>query len=147
MLKALGVYMPLTTYIFIKPIRSNSTLRTKATLVGVERIKPGAGYTLRLDTIDETEDLVCQTFQFGIYRGVAVTGTETTTITAPELPPPQPLNKASTDIPVAAGTAHTYTECARIWNLSIPIDSLLRTQAFLTLFYMAPPPWPWRSAS
>ena len=100
----------------IKPIRSGTTLRTKATLIGVERIKPGAGYTLRLDTIDETGDLVCQTFQFGIYRDVAVTGTETAAIAAPELPPLQPINQASTDIPVAAGCAHTYTECARIWN-------------------------------
>ncbi|MGB0997935.1 MAG: MaoC/PaaZ C-terminal domain-containing protein [Pseudomonadales bacterium] len=112
---ARGVHAAHDLHIY-KPIRSNSTLRTRATLVSVDSIKPGAGYTLRLDTIDETEDLVCQTFQFGIYRGVAVTGTETTTITAPELPAPQPLNKASTDIPVAAGTAHTYTECARIWN-------------------------------
>ena len=31
----------------IKPIRSGTTLRTKATLIGVG-IKPGAGYTLRL---------------------------------------------------------------------------------------------------
>ena len=71
---SMPVYMPLTTYIFINPYDRIALCAerggSRATLVGVDSIKPGAGYTLRLDTIDETEDLVCQTFQFGIYRGV-----------------------------------------------------------------------------
>lgn len=112
---ARGVHAAHDLHMF-KPIQSETILRTRATLIGVESIKPGAGYTLRLDTIDEAEDLVCQTYQYGIYRDVAVTGNKPQATPTPKLPVVKPLNDEVINIPVAAGMAHTYTECARIWN-------------------------------
>ena len=127
---ARGVHAAHDLHMF-KPIQSETTLRTRATLIGVESIKPGAGYTLRLDTIDQAEDLVCQTYQYGIYRDVAVTGKTTEAISTPELPLVQPLNDEIINIPVAAGMAHTYTECARIWN-PIHTDQQFAQNAGLT---------------
>lgn len=100
----------------LRPIKAGTRLRTRATLIAIEQIKPGAGYTLRLDTIDDVEQLVCQTYQFGIYRGVPVIGATPPITEQPALPATQPLDGTSTRIAVAAGSAHRYTECARIWN-------------------------------
>ena len=112
---ARGVHAGHDLHIF-RPILAGSKLRTKATLIGVESIKPGAGYTLRLDTVDAAENLVCQTFQYGIYRGVSVEGDANASAAAPAVPITSPLNESTTHISVPAGCAHTYTECARIWN-------------------------------
>ena len=79
---ARGVHAGHDLHIF-RPILAGSKLRTKATLIGVESIKPGAGYTLRLDTVDAAENLVCQTFQYGIYRGVSVEGDAKASAAAP----------------------------------------------------------------
>ena len=100
----------------LRPIKAGTRLRTRATLIAIEQIKPGAGYTLRLDTIDDVEQLVCQTYQFGIYRDVPVIGATPPITEQPALPATQPLDGTSTRIAVAAGSAHRYTECARIWN-------------------------------
>jgi acyl dehydratase len=87
-------------------------------MIGIRGIKPGAAYTMRLDTTDaNTGELVARTYQLGIYRGVAVQGEAAEDESAPELPPLQNLTDAdSFDIAIAQEAAHTYTECARIWN-------------------------------
>lgn len=101
-----------------RPVRAGDRLRTAATVINAETIKPGAALTTRLDTVDAaTGELVCRTYQLGISRGVAVTGA------APrvELPPPQPVYDTRNpsrrwQLTVPANAAHVYTECARVWN-------------------------------
>jgi len=101
-----------------RPITAGMRLTTRATVIGLERVKPGAAQTTRLDTVDQTGALVCRTYQLGISRGVDVTGPPARTEAAP--PPPRhdaaspPLRRIA--IPVPANAAHVYTECARIWN-------------------------------
>ncbi len=100
-------------------VRAEEELHTEATMIGVQAIKPGAAYTMRLDTRDQQGELVAQTFQLGIYRGVAVDGESGFSQNPPAWPAPIELTGAElvrTEIHVPAGLAHTYTECARIWN-------------------------------
>ena len=99
-----------------RPILAGETLRTNATLIGIEQIKPGAGYTLRLDTIDQTDTIICRTFQYGIYRNVAVKGENYSCERSPDVPQPANLERVFDTISIREGAAHTYTECARIWN-------------------------------
>lgn len=101
-----------------RPIRAGEQLTTRATVVGLEPIKPGAAQTTRLDTYDADGELVAQTFQLGITRGVEVIGKPAPVADLPELP--QLVAPHAGDlrfgIPVSAQAAHVYTECARIWN-------------------------------
>jgi acyl dehydratase len=100
-----------------RPIRAGETLTTTATSIGLAAKKPGACQTTRLDTRDASGALVCQTYQLGISRGVAVLG-EASAETPPPLPDMTGLSPGDlrVEIPVAAEAAHVYTECARIWN-------------------------------
>jgi len=124
--RARGVHAAHDLHIF-RQIRAGERLLTQATVIGLESIKPGAAQTIRLDTYDAQGELVCRTFQLGISRGVAVEGAPAWLERPPALPtPPASAGSASPSagsapagrlaIPVAAGLAHTYTECARIWN-------------------------------
>ncbi len=100
-----------------RPIQAGDHLTTTATVTHLEQIKPGVAVTTRLDTIDDQGNLVCQTYQLGIHRGVDMTGTPTHS-QPPPLPPIHPgnSNNPRATIPVSANAAHIYTECARIWN-------------------------------
>jgi acyl dehydratase len=102
-----------------RAIRPPETLHTRLVVAGVERRKPGAYQLTRLDTTDERNSPVCTSFYGSIYRGVGVEG--------PDRPadismPPAASADASVNprgeikIPVSAGMAHVYTECARIFN-------------------------------
>src|SRR5712692_524920 len=102
-----------------RTVRPGDHLTTRATVVGVERRKPGAYQITRLDTVDATGALVCTTWQGGLYRGVEVAGPDRPAADAPA--PPGPLDRnvqAHTEgsVPISAPAAHVYTECARIWN-------------------------------
>ena len=113
---ARGVHAAHDLHIY-KPITQDQTYTTDATMLSAEEKNPGAVYVMRLDTRDEHGDLVAQTYQTGIYRGVAVQGDPAPAANAPALPKLSALtNPEIIDIPVAAGLAHTYTECAKIWN-------------------------------
>ena len=87
-------------------------------MIGAEAIKPGAAYTMRLDTVDTASgDLIARTYQLGIYRDVEVQGAARESERAPALPKlSDPAGCEAVEIPVPEGSAHTYTECARIWN-------------------------------
>lgn len=63
-----GVHAAHDLHIF-RPISAGETLTTKATMIGIEAIKPGGAYTMRLDTFDAQQQLVCTTYQLSIYRG------------------------------------------------------------------------------
>jgi acyl dehydratase len=101
-----------------RPIRAGERLTTQATVVGLEQIKPGAAQTTRLDTYDTDGELVSQTYQLGITRGVEVIGNPAPVAELPELPRLVSPHNADLrfEIPVSAQAAHIYTECARIWN-------------------------------
>ena len=98
-------------------VRPGDSLATTLEVVAVETTKPGARTTLRLVTTDAAGEPVATTTQDGIYLGVATDGHDRPD---PDRPPPldpgrtgEPIEVA---VPIAAGAAHTYTECARIWN-------------------------------
>lgn len=114
---ARGVHAAHDLHIY-RPIKAGDHITTKATMIGARAIRPGAAYTMRLDTVDAVSgDLLARTYQLGIYRGVAVAGGDASIETPPELPDTTPFAAPlSQEIFVAEGAAHTYTECARIWN-------------------------------
>jgi len=118
---ARGVHAAHDLHLF-RPIRAGDELTTQATMVGIEAIRPGARYLMRLDTtVTGSGELVARTWQTGIYRGVSVEGAGGFVEQPPELPALAPLAKPHVvAIPVAAGLANVYTETARIFN---PIHS------------------------
>jgi acyl dehydratase len=101
-----------------RPIQAGESLTTRATIISLKSIRPGAAQMTRLDTTDAKGELVCRTYQLGISRGVAVTGEPAEIEAAPELParPDGARVVASYPVEVPAAAAHVYTECARIWN-------------------------------
>ncbi|TMA60284.1 MAG: hypothetical protein E6J80_02490 [Deltaproteobacteria bacterium] len=114
-------------------VRPGDRLTTRATIVGVERRKPGAYQVVRLDTTDAAGAPVCTTWQGGLYRGVAVEGPDRPAADAPA--PPGPLDRSvpartESSVPVSAVAAHVYTECARIWN-PIHTDAAVAARAGL----------------
>jgi len=102
-----------------RPIRPPEKLTTRATVVAIERRKPGAYQVTRLETTDESGSPVCTSMYGSIYRGVEVDGDDEPLTTKADLPrarelPRQPRTEAK--VHVAGGLAHIYTECAQIWN-------------------------------
>jgi acyl dehydratase len=101
-----------------RAIRPPTRVSTVAEMISVEQRKPGAYEIVRFDTVDDKGVPVCTTYYGSLYREVELAGGER----AGAVPqPPAFLHssaKSSADIPVsiAAGAAHVYTECARIWN-------------------------------
>lgn len=99
------------------PITAGDELTTEATMIGVNAIKPGAAYTMKLTTTNQAGIVVAETYQLGIYRGVEVSGESGFSEHPPELPTrSDPTQGIRSEIFVPAGAAHTYTECAHIWN-------------------------------
>lgn len=99
-------------------IRPGDVLTTALETSGVVDIKPGAMMTTRLRTTDADGAPVATTSQNGIYLGVHTIGDD-----RPDPTPPDPIpgserrgRATRIEVPVGAGAAHTYTECARIWN-------------------------------
>ena len=102
-----------------RAIRPPMRLRTRATVAGIEARKPGAFQLTKLETFDAEGSAVCTSWYGSIYREVAVVGPNRMPDDAPATPVPrdasmQPISEMT--IPVAAGLAHVYTECARIFN-------------------------------
>jgi acyl dehydratase len=99
-------------------IRPGDELTTTLQTVGIEQIRPGAMSTTRLQTVDRDGAPVATTTQTGIHLGVTTDG--------PDRPDPDPPDTLAGDdrsgrpievaVPLEAGAAHVYTECARIWN-------------------------------
>jgi acyl dehydratase len=117
--RARGVHAAHDLHLY-RPIRAGDVLSTRATHIGLKRIKPGAALLTRLDTVDADGAPVCRTYQLSISRGVDVTGDDAELEPAPAWPTPpaeiggSPIERV--EVPVGAGAAHVYTECARIWN-------------------------------
>ncbi len=99
-------------------VRPGDRLTTHLAIVGLTDISPGAKATTLLSTVDEDENPVMTTVQDAIYLGVPTDGVD-----HPDPAPPPPVGAAprtgdptSISVDLAAGAAHVYTECARIWN-------------------------------
>src|ERR1700683_1445861 len=102
-----------------RPIRPPEKLTTRASVVAVERRKPGAFQVMRLETIDESGALVCTSSYGTIYRGVEVSGLDKPLAMKSELPRARtliPKIDGASEIHIEGGLAPTYTECARIYN-------------------------------
>jgi acyl dehydratase len=109
--------------------RAGDRLSTTATVISSEPRAPGAFVVTRLETVDADGRSVSTTDYGSIYRGVQceraalaprVAGLADSTGDAGTDRPPRdgspPRRDWSVEVPVPAGLAHTYTECARIWN-------------------------------
>ena len=71
---ARGVHAAHDLHIY-SPIQAGDRISTTCTMVEVNKIRPGAAYTMRLDTTNkDTGELVARTYQLGIYRGVEIDG-------------------------------------------------------------------------
>lgn len=99
-------------------VRPGDVLTTSLETVGLVNKQPGAMSSLRLVTTDAAGEPVATTTQAGIYLGVPVDGDD-----IPDAGAPDPIDGAERTgepaeyrVPVSAGAAHVYTECARIWN-------------------------------
>ena len=101
-----------------RPLRPGSAYFTESTIVGVEQRPPGAFQLTRLDTSDEDGELCVTTYQGSLSRGVQVEGGDRWLERPPALPEPDTVESVNDAyaVPVDAGLAHRYTECARIWN-------------------------------
>ena len=100
------------------PLRPPLRTTTRAVIAGIEQRKPGAFEVTKFETHDDHGELLCTTYTGNIYRQVEIAGDGRAAMM-----PPVPIAKtmptrprAEYRIPIAAGAAHIYTECARIWN-------------------------------
>jgi len=102
----------------LRPIADGDRLSTTATVTSVQAIRPGAALVSRLDTVDQQDELVARSYQLSILRGVDIVGEPQTSEAMPDAPKLEVPWAESRHfaIPIAAGAAHVYTECARIWN-------------------------------
>ena len=113
-------------------VRAGDRLTTRATIVGVEKRKPGVYQVTRVDTTDAVGAPVCTTWYGTLYRGVEIAGSDRSAADIPRLPSPvtTSTSRAEVSVPVSAMAAHVYTECARIWN-PIHTDAAVAAQAGL----------------
>src|SRR5208283_3990333 len=115
-----------------RPLRPPLRVRTTAEVLGVERRSAGAYEVVRFETVDEGGEPVCTTYYGSLYRKVEVNGADRpANIQAP--PTPASIAKQprfEVRLPISAGAAHVYTECARIWN-PIHTDLAVATAAGL----------------
>lgn len=98
-------------------VRPGDQLTTSLELVAIEQVSPGAKSTTRLITVDAEGLPLATTTQCGIYLGQPLVGDG---IVDPDPPPPLSAERVGepsvVTVAIPAGAAHTYTECARIWN-------------------------------
>ena len=113
-----------------RAVRPGDRTRTTATLASIEPHRSGTLAILRLETVDDRGEPIASTAMGSLYRDAtprpgadAGAGADGGTEASPE-PAPDPVHAQR--VTVAAGAAHVYTECSRIWN---PIHTDPRTAA------------------
>lgn len=99
-----------------QPIRPGQTLTSIARGVALQQRSPGTLLTTRIDTRDAAGQLLCSTWNSTLFRGVTLRGPEQLLETLPAPPPSGATPAHYLPLPVPAGAAHRYTECARIYN-------------------------------
>jgi len=100
----------------LKPLQPGMRVKTQATAIAVEARKPGVNLIKRIDTVGADGGLLYRTYQSSLYRGVALHDEPLALETPPAWPTPQQGEVRRLPLPIPAGAAHVYTECARIWN-------------------------------
>ena len=113
-----------------RPPRAGDRLSVRATVTRVEPRRAGAYVLSRYETTDAAGQPVTTTEYGSVYLGVRCPGAAAA---APREPAPAtaaPAPAWAEPVPVAAGLAHVYTECARIWN-PIHTDAAVAARAGL----------------
>jgi len=100
--------------------RAGDVLQTRARLVSLAPRPAGAFLMIRMETRGVQGDLVSLTDYGSLYRGVGVEGLGAGAMQAREPARDSPALLDVGEVQLAATLAHTYSECARIWN---PIHS------------------------
>jgi acyl dehydratase len=98
--------------------RAGDRLTTTAVVTALCPHRAGALVTTRLETVDADGQPVSTTEYGSIYRDVACEPAETAAVPL-AVPPRIPVSAGprwTATVPVPAGLAHVYSECARIWN-------------------------------
>lgn len=118
----LGVHLTHHLVIHRAP-RAGDVLSVTARIASVQARPAGALVTIRFETVDGDGRPVTTTDHGSLYRGVAVAASEGAAArTAAPGTAARPAAAAAPRprweeaVPIAAGAAHVYTECARIWN-------------------------------
>lgn len=116
-----------------EPVRPGMHLETRVTVTSIEQRAPGAYVVTRYDTTAAGEP-VTTTWQGSILRGVDVVGPDCA-LDDDDRPATVPADWGmgtvqDTFVEVAAGAAHVYSECARIWN-PIHTDAAVAAKAAL----------------
>ncbi|MEX2146597.1 MAG: MaoC/PaaZ C-terminal domain-containing protein [Candidatus Rokuibacteriota bacterium] len=99
-----------------RPPRAGDTLHTSARVIAAEPRRAGTLVTVRFTTRDTGGAAVTTTDYGSLYRGVALAEP------GGSAPPREQAAAAPGEavwqepLAIAAGAAHVYTECARIWN-------------------------------
>ncbi len=98
------------------PLEAGHDVITRSTVIGVERGRAGAQYTTRHETETRSGAPVATSLMTSVFLGVDVDGPDRPAgVSVAHLPGDwQPSEVAS--VPIDAGAAHVYSECARIWN-------------------------------
>ncbi len=101
-----------------RPLRADEEVFTTGTVVAVEARKPGAYQLLKLETVAEDGEPIVTSWNGSLMRGVAVEGGDRSNGALPGVVALQGAEprRDTVEIPVSAGLAHVYSECARIWN-------------------------------
>lgn len=98
-----------------RAVRAGDTLRTSARVTGLAHRRAGTLVTVRQETVDAEGRPVSTTDYGSVYRDVGFEGVD-----AGDRPVSgtfdMPSGAVRLSIPVPAGLAHVYSECARIWN-------------------------------
>jgi len=91
---------------------------TTAEVISLEQRKPGVYLTWKLKTVDADGTLVSETWQGNLFLGAKSEDCSAFPQIAPSTPKfSSPLvGTQVASLEISGGFAHTYTECARIWN-------------------------------
>ncbi len=95
---------------------TTEVLRISGKIVAVMQRLPGALVVFRFFAHDARDQLVTTTDFSVLYRDVKLVGGDRATEKVEDPPPQRKALPKVGEIAVAATAAHTYTECARIWN-------------------------------
>jgi acyl dehydratase len=98
-----------------RPVRAGDTLRTTARVTGLAHRHAGTLLTVRNETVDAFDRAVTTTDYGSVYRGVGFEGADVGVKPAGGAFD-MPSGAVRLPVDVAAGLAHVYSECARIWN-------------------------------
>lgn len=110
-----------------RPVRAGEELELSGRVAAVVPRRGGAEQRVRFEARDDDGALVWRSMMTSVFRGVEVVGEPTTSDPGvldaddewPALPEPIPADAppvTSADSVIGPLDAHTYTECARIWN-------------------------------